>query len=830
MAQLPIAQFLTARLKEYDPKFELRSGTGFEQLFFKPVQFITQPLLDEANDIRIAQSFRLILQQENPDDFDQESVDALASNLFVFRRDGNKSSGTGRVYFNLPVDREYTAGGAQFVGANGATFSNPAPFKILQAEMNGNLEDGLYYLDVPVIADVEGPTGTLEIGELIQITNDSEAVRVTNLAKFSVGLDTETNTQLIARAQESVGVRDLVTGKGFNAILFENFAGSLLEAQPIGFGDDEMMRDILYNVHVGGRVDGYVKTSEIRIGSKDFVGVLIDPTRQTGTATNLMLSSTDPAEIGSPNLDRSNNLAPIVTEIKPAVPAKVLILKDFTSTVNLSSTQHIRLGIDGTFKDIRIAGANPASTTRNEIVNLINFAMGRNVAFPVGNSFYIQSPTTGLASSVTIMNPTVGNSALLTALNLATSGSPYTYTGDGPVTYVEGVHYTVDDDEGTIKRVIGTLILGSQTQGAVTTGLPYFTQVSPSIFLNVQPRDILTIDTGPLAGDYRVLLKPNLNTLVLDTTFDVSLTDLSYSIRRTGIKNGEMIYMQYWYNPLSIDIGNQVNLDAPAPLRPGSTPPVPQPIKNRGIRPDREEWTITDMAFLRVKSVELIDAITGEPTGDVLNGDGGYGRGGYGMGGYGIGAGADYFLHVNSPHERFSAFEDSYLVFGTEFQGQSFRVTYEYVPEVVEYHNFVRTERERVLDGDILMKHSLPAYVSGEIQYKADPTNSATPDNETLTDLLKDFVNTRRAGTPLIFSEVMQKLIRAIDPFDRYNTTVVPFTLRADIHNMDGSLTKIVNSSQLEIPSEPFPKDSPRPLTPRITHWVADNIILTRLS
>ena len=106
MPQLPIADFLTARLKEYDATFELRQGTGFAQLFFKPMQFIVQPFRDEATDISIGQSFNKILAQDDPNAFDESAVDALSGNLFVDRKTGGKGGGVARAYYEFPVDRE----------------------------------------------------------------------------------------------------------------------------------------------------------------------------------------------------------------------------------------------------------------------------------------------------------------------------------------------------------------------------------------------------------------------------------------------------------------------------------------------------------------------------------------------------------------------------------------------------------------------------------------------------------------------------------------------------------------------------------------------------
>lgn len=817
MAQLPIGEFLLERLTEYDPNFELRKGTGFESLFFKPLEFIVQPLRDEANDIFTAQSFRRILLTQDPDAFDEDSVDALASNLFVERRQGGFSGGTARVYFNDPVTREYPANGATFTGANGLVYSNPSPFKITSAQMSSQIEDGLYYFDIPLLSQDSGSDTNLDTNELVSLEGDDDVVRVTNVLEFKGGIDRETNTKFIERVKNSIGVRDLVTGKGFNAILFENFASILQEIQPVGFGDDEMMRDVIYNAHIGGRVDGFFKTPTILQGSKNFIGLLIDTTRQTYTSSNVQLNGVAYKTVGNPNIDRSNSHPPVVQEIKVASPAEFLSLVSLSGTLNLATNQHIKMGVNGTFKNIRIAGVNPAATTRNEIVNLINGAFGFNVAFPEGTMIRFRSPIAGLDSELAFDNPDVGNSALFLAFGLNTGTAPHVFSGDGPVTFVEGVHYQVDDGNGKIRRILGATVLLPQTTGASAIDSDLFNDVTANVFLNVQERDIITITSGADAGDYRVLEKISNNQLLLDAELTATASGLNYYITRTGIKDEEFVYVQYYFNPLSIDVGRLIKLDADGKLR--------------GVRPGREQTTITDLAFLRIRKIELIDALTLEPLGTVLDGSGGFGQGGYGQGPYGIGSGADYRLVVNSPEERFSMFEDSYIVLHSGFQGLSVRIEYDYVPEVAELHDFVRSENERVLDGDILMRHFLPAYVAGTIRYRADPTDTSIPTNAELQELLIDYINNIRAGEDLEYSDIVQFIVRSIDPFDRYSSFVRPFKLFADIHNTDGTVTKITGIENLVIPKlNPFPKYTKRPLSPRITHWIADDLVLERIT
>lgn len=816
MAKLPIAEFLESRLKEYDPAFEVRKGTSFQQLIFKPLEFIIQPFRDEANIIQTGQSFRRILLTDDPDSFDEETVDDLISNFFVERATGAFSAGVARVYFDAPVSREWPEGGAVFAGSNGKSYVNTAPFAITNIQMGAQIEGGLYYYDIPVIALEAGSDSDLDAGGLISLAGDPDVITVTNKIAFSGGRARETNTQVIERTKKSIAVRDLVTGKGFNATLFENFPSTLTELQPIGFGDQEMMRDILFNTHVGGKVDGYVKTPNILTKTKNFIGLLIDTTREVFSSTAVQLINTDFASMGTTNISRVGGNDPVVKQIKDETSAELTSLIT-TFPINLSVNRYIKIAIDGEERQINLQGANPTFTTKFEIISRINYVFGKTVAFATPTGFKLVSPTKGTNSSVSVNDPSVPlPSALIDVFGVMAYTEVY---GDGPIVFVEGTDYAINDNDGEIQRIVRPIFISTQSTGDSTTGSDIFTDPTLGIFSlpSLVAKDmVLTILSGPDAGDYRILEVTNANTLVLDAELTDTSSAVQYLIREGGIKNGEAVYVEYYFNPLSIDIGKYIKLDDLG--------------TNRGIRPGRDDQTISDVAFLRVKKIELIDPITEEPLGEILNGAGGYGVGGYGEGPYGIGSGTDYYMVINSVHERYSAFEDSLIVINPSYQGFSFAVEYEYVPEIEDFHNFCRSESERVLDGDILVKHFIPAYVSGEIQYSIDATDSEIPTNEQLTEFVKQFIDLRPAGSVLDYSDLRQFITRVTDPFDRFGASVKSFELTATVLNTDGSTLIVTGSNELTIPTlDPFPKDTKRPLSPRIAHWISDNITLTRI-
>ena len=815
MARLPVYDFLRRRLQEYDPNFEVREGTGWYNLFMKPVQFILEPLINDATYIRFNQSFLKILQTSNPDAYSEDAVDALTSNFFVERNPGGYSGGVARVYYSTPVDREWPENGIIISSGNGQVYTNPNPFIVTEREVAANLEEGLYFYDIPVVALERGEDANQIPGNLVSVSNDAQVVRVTNPAHITGGRARETNTELINRTKASIAVRDLVTGKGFNATLFENFSSFIKEISAIGFGDPEMMRDIVYNAHIGGKVDGYIKTQNISIFTEQFIGLDVDTTRQSRTSKNIQLTGTAPFPMGNTDIDRSNGKDPVIRQVKPAYAAEYISTVDMSSPIDLSTNQYIGLVIDGEEKTIRVAGATPAATSRNEIVNKINSVFGLDVAEPVGSTFKVMSLIAGLDSQITIKDPATGTSALLEVFGLA-PGDAYVYKGDGPITFVEGLHYSIDDEEGTVQRIVGSVILGTQITGETTEdGYQFLDNSIPTIFDNVAAGDILTIQSGDDAGDYRVV-EVNTGSLTLDVALTVTATDIEYSIRRTGIKNGELLYVEYYFNPIAIDIGKYILLN--------------EDTQERGIRPGRDLWTITNVPFIRVREIRIIEPLTLAPTGDVLEPSKGWGSGVYGGGPYGVGTRGDYRMVVNKPHERFSVFEDSYIVISNNYNGYSIEVEYEAVPELEAVHEFSRSNAERVLGSDILIKHFLPAYVSGTIEYKVDGTDSTIPDNASLQTDLKAFISSFTISESIEYSDIIQYILRRVDPFDRFGGYVRPFTLKATILNADGSVSIITGSAGLEIPVlDPFPKETSRPLSPKIVHWIGDEITLVRL-
>lgn len=241
--EMPVEEFLDARMAAEYPDTNVQEGTGLRDLMIKPMQVLLDPVIREIQLLRKGQSLQA------PDQLADAEVDALVANLFVSRNTGDLARGKARLYFNAPQAVRVSVGNIFYTAANLRFF--PDRQQSISAEnMAFNQSGNLFYFDVDVVAEQAGEEYNIEAGTLVGVSNISVAVRVTNLSKFEDGLPTETSTDLIERAATSVTERSLVTPRGTSARLRAEFP-ALTQLQVIGYGDAEMQRDLLTGGDLG---------------------------------------------------------------------------------------------------------------------------------------------------------------------------------------------------------------------------------------------------------------------------------------------------------------------------------------------------------------------------------------------------------------------------------------------------------------------------------------------------------------------------------------------------------------------------------------------------
>lgn len=270
--------------------------------------------------------------------------------------------------------------------------------------------------------------------------------------------------------------------------------------------------------------------------------------------------------------------------------------------------------------------------------------------------------------------------------------------------------------------------------------------------------------------------------------------DLANGTITPVVSSTATIVVEYTYNPITIDIRSEALVG-------------------------RENYTIEDLVFVRVVSIEELDPTTGEPTGVVFVTGGGYGQGGYGLGPYGIGEEGDYQVLVRRPHERFTMLEESWLEFPTTHLGKDIRVNFDYAPEFRNIHDFVISSDERNTVGDVLPKNFLPAFVSGTIDVEVEAGNADAPDADSATELVNAYIEAYTGDRHLELDKVIEILFE-----NQVYGLNKCFEMSATIHHANGATQTITGKERLYVPEPTLPKDTDMPISKRIVRFYPGEI------
>jgi hypothetical protein len=263
---------LIDRLQNEVENIDTSKYSGVRDLQVRGFIAMNEPLRREIKEVRIGQSF------ENVSEMRRAEVGALMANYFLDLEDGTKASGTVRMFFVAPQSVSVTPL-VKFSTGNGLNFFPDGAQTITSNSMSFNQDGTLFFFDVTVEAENAGLEYNIDSDDIISVTGVSGVTRVTNRFDFTTGLDEETKEEGVSRAQDSITIRNLSTARGIRVVLSDAFA-FLDTLQVIGFGDDEMQRDVVVgptavseipggvvgeaspdtpagSIHIGGKTDVY---------------------------------------------------------------------------------------------------------------------------------------------------------------------------------------------------------------------------------------------------------------------------------------------------------------------------------------------------------------------------------------------------------------------------------------------------------------------------------------------------------------------------------------------------------------------------------------------
>ena len=156
---------------------------------------------------------------------------------------------------------------------------------------------------------------------------------------------------------------------------------------------------------------------------------------------------------------------------------------------------------------------------------------------------------------------------------------------------------------------------------------------------------------------------------------------------------------------------------------------------------------------------------------------------------------------------------------------KSYRVTYQWVPEIVSIHDLCRNDSERVTGADVLPRHYVPAFVDMQIGIRRDATNLSTPSNDGLATLVKNFVNLKSGAAGIQASDISKLLEdQGVD------SVQTPFNMSATVLNTDGTTTILESTDILVYPDVTLEKDTDMYVTKNIVYFVSNNITVVEVA
>lgn len=259
--EVPFDTFAMALLADRYPSLSFREGNALAEAVPKPMQALMRPLLDQLTIFFRQQSL------ENWAQMSEEELDARLSNFLLSRVEGGYASGIARLYYENPVS-ESVGSGNVFRSKSGLGYFPNFPQNIDSDTMLTNKEGNLYYFDVVITAEAQGEDYNIGVGELTAVTGLSQVVSVTNLRRFRGGLPRETNEEAVIAAQQGVTNRSLATAPGIFTRLRNDISG-IRHIRVVGYGDDEMTRDIIKGGSAGEIVAFGQDASTVNDGDGD---------------------------------------------------------------------------------------------------------------------------------------------------------------------------------------------------------------------------------------------------------------------------------------------------------------------------------------------------------------------------------------------------------------------------------------------------------------------------------------------------------------------------------------------------------------------------------
>jgi len=248
------------------PNLDLSPGTILRDLVVKLYAHLETRVQEQIDLATISSS--LLEISKNPNVVDNEQVSRVLSNFNVERGSGSTASGLLRLFLTtsssvvISPDTKFTVGGvifstpSSYVLVTSNNFTGAASQRLI--EPSGTL----FTATLPVSATNPGSAGNVRASTVISSIVPAISSIVSGKADsdFIGGDDVEDNVSLLNKAKAGVVGKALSGRAHINAKLKSQFA-EIRDVGVVGFLDPEMHRDVVDEVHIGNRIDLYVKSA-----------------------------------------------------------------------------------------------------------------------------------------------------------------------------------------------------------------------------------------------------------------------------------------------------------------------------------------------------------------------------------------------------------------------------------------------------------------------------------------------------------------------------------------------------------------------------------------
>lgn len=330
--QLEAEQLAVTVLEAAYPTLDLRSGSGLYDIVVRPTatllamigksseQFITDNRIDGITD-----------------ETSTDVVDSLLSNFFIERNSGQKAQVLVRVKFatTLPTDSVTVSSSTYFSSDNVNKYIPITTYYLTKNQeltLYTSISESYWYADILCESETEGTQYNIPGGTEFTFFSipDPYFIGAVCLSVVQQSINTETNTEFVARAPEAISTRNLINNVSIPARLNQEF-NYIKDIAVSGYGDYEQYRDYkeipsaipgrVIPFHIGGHVDVYVNTPIVKRNvqvTTDSAGRVIitgvDPIIRIAPATAAASSTLTGAPLQTTNLVTAGDVAGFVYE------------------------------------------------------------------------------------------------------------------------------------------------------------------------------------------------------------------------------------------------------------------------------------------------------------------------------------------------------------------------------------------------------------------------------------------------------------------------------------------------------------------------------------